>query len=135
MNMRLLLEGNPTEEPVEYFKWAFNGQPNHKFADPELCGKWLVFVPRGEVDDMWRRIREATVAGKLGCTSKVSTARGYDQRVRNGYEDPNYVICVYVYDSTDTVEKQRVYDALIAMGITPEQYKTDEETRRGTYYG
>ena len=35
-------------------------------------GKWMIFKQRTIVDETWQKIAEATVAGKLGCTAKVS---------------------------------------------------------------
>ena len=35
-------------------------------------GKWMIFKQRSIVDETWQKITEATVAGKLGCSAKVS---------------------------------------------------------------
>ena len=35
-------------------------------------GKWMIFKQRSIVDETWQKIAEATVAGKLGCSAKVS---------------------------------------------------------------
>ena len=34
-------------------------------------GKWMIFRERSMIDDTWQMISEATIAGKLGCSSKV----------------------------------------------------------------
>lgn len=34
-------------------------------------GKWMIFRRRSMIDETWKAIAEATVAGKLGCSSKV----------------------------------------------------------------
>ena len=34
-------------------------------------GKWMIFRRRAMIDETWQKIAEATVAGKLGCSSKV----------------------------------------------------------------
>ena len=43
-------------------------------------GKWMIFKQRSIVDETWQKIAEATVAGKLGCSAKVS-----------------YIIVIYIY--------------------------------------
>eukprot|EP00966_Prymnesium_polylepis_P130446 3017098-Prymnesium_polylepis.2 len=52
------------------------------------CGKWMVFVPPSEVDEIWAAVVEALWEGKLGHSAKVSGAG----------DDPtkSHVICVYV---------------------------------------
>ena len=34
-------------------------------------GKWMIFRQRAMINETWEMIAEATVAGKLGCSSKV----------------------------------------------------------------
>jgi len=34
-------------------------------------GKWMIFRRRAMIDETWEMIAEATLAGKLGCSSKV----------------------------------------------------------------
>ena len=34
-------------------------------------GKWMIFRHRTMIDETWQMIAEATVAGRLGCSSKV----------------------------------------------------------------
>ena len=36
-------------------------------------GKWMIFRRRSMIDETWEMIAEATVAGRLGCSSKVVT--------------------------------------------------------------
>ncbi len=60
-------------------------------------GKWLIFVPLSEIDNVWVKIMHATEKGKLGSSSKVATAK-----LNPNARDPNTkVICVYTYDWTD----------------------------------
>ena len=35
-------------------------------------GKWMIFRRRAMIDETWEMIAEATLAGKLGCSSKVA---------------------------------------------------------------
>ena len=40
-------------------------------------GKWLIRRPRDKIDETWKLIAEATVAGRLGHLAKVSGAALY----------------------------------------------------------
>ena len=98
-------------------------------VDDELAGKWLVFLPADEVDTVWRRLRDATAAGELGISAKVSTAKpNPDAR------DDRYVIYVYTADWRDEAEVMRVREALRALGVADRiGYKRNLETFRGEY--
>jgi hypothetical protein len=98
-------------------------------VDDELAGKWLVFLPADEVDAVWRRVRDATAAGDLGISAKVSTAKpNPDAR------DDRYVVYVYTADWRDEAEVMRVREALRALGVEDRiGYKRNLETFRGEY--
>lgn len=38
-------------------------------------GKWLIFINKKDVDEVWAKIKKATEEGKLGDSSKVATAK------------------------------------------------------------
>ena len=95
-------------------------------------GKWLVFVDREHVDELWEEVRRKTVAGKLGIAAKVSTAR------KSKHSDPGgkHVICVYTKDHDDVRDVFEVRERLRDLGVEdPIPYKTNEMTRRGIYAG
>lgn len=98
-------------------------------VDDELAGKWLIFLPADEVDVVWRRVRDATAAGDLGISAKVSTAKpNPDAR------DDRYVVYVYTADWRDEEEVMRVREALRALGVEDRiGYKRNLETFRGEY--
>jgi len=98
-------------------------------VDDELAGKWLIFLPADEVDAVWRRVRDATAAGDLGISAKVSTAKpNPDAR------DDRYVVYVYTADWRDEEEVMRVREALRALGVEDRiGYKRNLETFRGEY--
>jgi hypothetical protein len=98
-------------------------------VDDELAGKWLVFLPKEEVDAVWRRVRDATAAGELGISAKVSTAKpNPDAR------DDRYVVYAYTADWRDEAEVMRVREALRALGVADRiGYKRNLETFRGEY--
>lgn len=93
-------------------------------------GKWLVFVDRTQVDDIWARIKRATEEGKLGAGAKVSTAKTNP----NSTDISKNVICVYTYDWTDKEDVMRIREELRQIGITWKiPYKSDLDTIRGKY--
>src|SRR2546421_10072735 len=63
----------------------------------ERGGKWLVFVPVPEIDEVWTRVKHATEQGLLGNSAKVSTAA----QNPNAKSADGKVICVYTYDWAD----------------------------------
>ncbi len=99
-------------------------------ADTENCGKWLIFVPVLQVDEVWAKIKLATEEGRLGSSAKVATAKPNP----NATNPDIKVICVYTYDWTDRGDVIRVRRELRRLGITARiPYKTDEDTLTGRY--
>ncbi|HOT94953.1 MAG TPA: DUF1917 domain-containing protein [Methanoregulaceae archaeon] len=119
----------PTRTTQMY--WIVEDAPSiHPTAvDDELAGKWLIFLPPEEVDQTWRRVRDATAAGELGISAKVSTAKpNPDSR------DSRYVIYVYTADWRDEQEVMRVREVLRSLGVEERiGYKRNLETFRGEY--
>lgn len=113
--------------------WIITDSPDTEpqQIEDELAGKWLIFVPPEDVDATWRRIRDATVAGELGISTKVSTAKeNPDSR------DTRKVIYVYTGDWRDETDVMRVREKLREMGIADRiGYKRNIETFRGEYAG
>jgi hypothetical protein len=119
----------PSEVTDSYWLSAerkLGAYPNHA----ENGGKWLVFVPASQVDEVWDKIKRATEDGKLGSSAKVSTARPNPNT-----KDPNAkVICVYTYDWTDEKDAKRVREELRRLGISSKiPYKADNDTFAGKY--
>ena len=95
-------------------------------------GKWLVFVSRENVDEVWEKIRNATEAGRLGTGSKVSTAK--PSRLSSDPAKRTHVICVYTRDWTNRNDVMRVREELRKLGIINKiPYKADEDTLSGKY--
>jgi len=74
----------------------------------ERGGKWLLFVHREEVNEVWERICDALTSGRLGSYAKVSTARPNP----NSADSRKHVICVYTYDSEDREDVMRIRASL-----------------------
>jgi len=99
-------------------------------AATENSGKWLVFVPLSQIDEVWAKIKLATEEGRLGSSAKVATARLNP----NAANPDTKVICVYTYDWTDEQDVKRVRQELRQLGITSKiPYKADEDTYAGRY--
>ncbi|NLV27509.1 MAG: DUF1917 domain-containing protein [Methanomicrobiales archaeon] len=112
-------------------RWIEQEAPNisENPADIEKAGKWLIFLPPDQVDEVWKLVRDLTWEGKLGISAKVSTAKP-DPSAR----DDRKVIYVYTADWEDEDEVMRVREELRRIGITDRiGYKRNLETFRGEY--
>lgn len=116
---------SPSQEYCEPWIYAYaDGYP--------FTGKWLVFVSRDKVDDLWKRINKATKEGLLGMVSKVSTM--YSEDIYD-----KAVICVYTKDWRDKEDVMRVRKELRGLGVDFKiPYKKDIDTLKrkssSTYY-
>jgi hypothetical protein len=117
-----------TEEP-----WLWASPPTPDNSDPDLVGKWMVFVPVHLADTEWRAVSDATRAGRLGIEAKVATAAP-NPNARSDRERP---ILVYTRDWRDRDDVERVLVALRQeAGITAKAfYKRDVDTLAGRYGG
>jgi hypothetical protein len=61
--------------------------------EDEKAGKWLIFLEPDQVDVSWEKVRDATVEGALGISTKVSTAKPNPES-----RDNMKVIYVYTKD-------------------------------------
>jgi hypothetical protein len=111
--------------------WIYADRKDREYPPPTpQSGKWLVFVRLEQVDAMWKEVKVATEQGRLGHSSKVSTAK----RNPNAIDPKAKVICVYTYDWTDRADAMRVRKELYRLGVKePISYKTDQDTRDGRY--
>lgn len=128
----MLLEGEgvvPSRTRMVY--WILQDSPGFKPEDfdDEQCGKWLIFLDPGETDAAWVKIRDATAAGLLGISAKVSTAKeNPDSRDERG------VIYVNTKDWEDEADVMRVREVLRELGIDQRiGYKRNIETYHGEY--
>jgi hypothetical protein len=98
-------------------------------TDDEKAGKWLIFLEADRVDEAWCKVRDATAAGSLGISTKVSTAKpNPDSR------DERKVIYVYTRDWQDEADVMRVRERLRDLGFVDRLgYKRNIETYRGEY--
>jgi len=97
--------------------------------EDENAGKWLIFQDPDQADSSWKKVRDATVAGELGISAKVSTAKpNPDSR------DNRKVIYVYTKDWADEADVMRVREKLRELGFVDRiGYKRNIETFAGEY--
>jgi hypothetical protein len=122
-------KARPSKVSDEYWLYAERKKGNYPTATPN-SGKWLVFAPISQIDEVWSRIKQATEDGCLGDSAKVATARPNS----NASDPETKVICVYTYDWTDREDVSRIREGLRALGIVSKiPYKADRDTRSGRY--
>ena len=122
-------EPKPSEVFDQFWLYAERKAGTY-LAATENCGKWLIFVPLVQVDEVWAKIKLATEEGKLGSSAKVATAIPNP----NATNPDTKVICVYTYDWTDEQDVRRIRQELRQLGITSKiPYKADEDTHAGKY--
>ena len=98
-------------------------------TDTEKAGKWLIFLKPGETNELWKKIRDATAAGELGISAKVSTAKQSPES-----RDERMVIYVYTADWEDEEDVMRIREVLRDIGVTDRiGYKRNIETFQGEY--
>ncbi len=129
---RLLYEGEgviPTKTTLMY--WIVQDAPGAGTGemDDEIAGKWLIFLQDNRVDELWRKVRNATASGQLGISAKVSTAKPNPES-----RDERKVIYVYTRDWADEADVMRVRERLRERGVIERiGYKRNIETFRGEY--
>jgi len=113
-------DARPSDYAAVYWIEAKRGAGDYP-APTANAGEWRVRLTVETVDAVWERVKEATVAGKLGYKSKVST------RPAAGQADPDErLICARTYDARDADDVERVRAALQAIGLEILEYVADK---------
>jgi Basophilic leukemia-expressed protein Bles03 len=119
----------PSQITSDY--WVYVEAPGRR-ASSDLYGKWQVFVPKDQVDEAWAVVVDLLVAGRLGPSAKVSTARNNS----NSSSGPDmHVIIVYAADWRDVADVRRILRSLRDAGLAQGwvHFKRDRETLSGAY--
>lgn len=107
--------------------WIYSYFQNYQFKKPKTereSGKWLIFDHISEIDATWEKIRDATLEGLLGPSSKVATAKPNP----NAFDPMTKVICVYTEDFNDSLDVDRIAKAIRSLGIENKLiYKFDRD--------
>ena len=113
----------PSEVVDDYWILAINEKKNYKIPRGN-SGKWLVFEHKSEIDQLWRKIREATINGALGGSSKTSTAKPNRNAANNDFK----VIFIYTADFSNTADVERIEKNIRELGIDNKLiYKLDKD--------
>jgi len=114
---------SPSKEDNSWWLQTFGkSSKQYKLEDSGGSGKWLLFVNKTEIDDVWKKIRQETIDENLGVSSEVSTRKRW---VDQGMPD-NYMICVHTSNCEDKEDVGRVRNHLRKLGFTGQiDYKTD----------
>jgi hypothetical protein len=111
--------------------WIVQDAPDNlpEAIEDENAGKWLIFQEPDQVDVSWKKVRDATVSGELGISTKVSTAKPNPES-----RDNRKVIYVYTKDWADEADVMRVRQKLKDLGFVDRiGYKRNIETFAGEY--
>lgn len=127
--IKMITEGNPSQVTESYWLYCHNPKLDYPEHTPN-GGKWLIFIQRDYIDEVWQKIKAAIQKGELGSTAKVSTTRSNPL----ARESKSHVICVYSYDSDDVEDVMRIREKLREIGIKRKiPYKTDKAEKNGKY--
>ncbi|KAB8293320.1 hypothetical protein EYC80_007645 [Monilinia laxa] len=85
-------------------------------------GKWMIFSPPSDVNEIWSAIAKSTSINSLGIAAKV--APGNDSALLQ----PVRLICVYTENFADKMDVYRVLKALQKLGLV------DKSQKRTIYY-
>jgi len=92
-----------------------------------LSGKWLIFIQREYVDELWDKIVKLANEGKIW-SAKISTL------VHPWASRGNHVCCVYTKNYLDREDVMRVRETLKEIGVESRlSYKPDIYTLLGIY--
>ncbi|MEL6268699.1 MAG: putative phosphothreonine lyase domain-containing protein [Chloroflexota bacterium] len=79
------------------------------------AGALIIETKADVIDDLWKQIKAATEAGKLGYKAKASTSPGKSQPHAS-----DRLIHIRVADGDDTADLERIRAALREMGVSGE---------------
>ena len=94
-----------------------------------LYGKWLIYIPRNVVDEVWEKLLGAIESGKLPYEAKVATAKRSPLR-----RNQEHVICIYTPNYLFREDVRHCRNILRNMGFQKRlYYKPDIFTYKGMY--
>ncbi len=114
---RMLHDAQATPSALDAGYWV-ECKPVPEVALPTVrAGGWIVLTTRSQSDSHWALIKEATLTGRLGYKSKISTSPA------PGQADPDVrLIVVRTCDADDSADVARVRAAILELGLTPNRY-------------
>lgn len=117
----------PSLDRSTYWKQVANPTLT-EFRSNEKTGKWCLNFPKEEIDAAWDKVKQACNNGDL-LLAKCSTAMSSGTP-----QYPDFLICVYTLDWSDSEDLQKAREVLRNLGFTqPIKYKRDLETINRVY--
>lgn len=122
-------ERHPSQVTEDYWLYAYRLSGEYP-EQTDNNGKWLIFIPESEIDNVWLTIKAAVEEGRLGSCAKVATSKPNPIAPNPKMK----VICVYTYDYTDCEDVRNIRQELRNLGISWKiPYKSDKQTHAGNY--
>ena len=119
---------NPSEVFDAHWIYMYSDINNYEIQKGD-SGKWLIFEHVSKIDELWAKVREATINGQFGECSKVSTAKPN----RNASDSNFKVICIYTADFSNKEDVERIEKSIRGLGIENKLiYKLDKDA--GKYH-
>lgn len=121
-NARMLNDetARPSDYAAVYWIESKRKQGDYPAPTPNT-GEWRVKLTVENVDAVWKQVKQATEAGKLGYKSKVST------RPAAGQAHPDQrLLAVRTYSADDTADVERIKAELESMGLSDLEYVRDK---------
>ncbi len=120
---------NITPSQITDQYWLYSSIRLSFYSTP-CTGKWLIAVPLEQLDETWKKVEQALLAGRLGPAAKAATAAFNKTQV----DYKQKMIVVYVADFEEELKSKKVLKALRSIGIKKRiKFKRDLETLRGKY--
>ncbi|KAA8566215.1 hypothetical protein EYC84_008816 [Monilinia fructicola] len=85
-------------------------------------GKWMIFSPPSDVNEIWSAIAKSTSTNSLGIAAKVAPGN------ESALLQPVRLICIYTENFADKMDVYRVLKALRELGLV------DKSQKRTIYY-
>lgn len=110
--------------------WHFAWAPYSRFRSSYITGKWMIYVPDNELDEVWSRVKDAVEQEGIAPGAKCSTALVNPRQESHGSK----IICVYVDHYKAEEETKEVLTHLRRIGIKGKlKFKRDKETFESVY--
>ncbi len=114
-NARMMHDATAKPSELAAVYWIEAKRQQGDYPDPTpRSGEWRISLTADEADTLWEIVKQATIDGKLGYKSKISTKPGPGQ----GNLDDR-MICVRTYDADDADDVNRIKAELETLNLAP----------------
>lgn len=125
----------PEKHPnyIGSFSWLYARDKGKQPVENMKGGKWMLFVPRNELDTCWKHLVEGI---HLGLIEEIKTSIPNELNPRNAKD--TFAIMVYTKDYSDIENVEKVLRYIEGANLTKGKtiyYKTNEATKKALYSG